>query len=181
MHPHNSSISLSHPNIQNLFQINSSWTAAHSWPCTATHLEAAADPSKLKPPCVGFDETSPSAGQAETCNAARNRFVCRQGTSSLGWSCPSGRWEHLPLSACRQWGLCDSLASVPSLWQGFSAPSVCKGFLGARCSEWNTFWFIASPGPPQRVSREFPSAANNMKMNRHENILRTPIISTVYN
>lgn len=150
MHPHNSSISLSHPDIQNLcdqtqFQINSPWTAAHSWPCTATHLEAAADPSKLKLPLVGFDETSPSAGQAETCNAARNRFVCRQGTRSLGWSCP--RWEHLPLSARRQWRLRGSLAPVPSLWQGFSAPSVCRGFLGARCSEWNTSWFIASPVP----------------------------------
>lgn len=42
-----------------------------------------------------------------------------------------------------------------------------------------SFWFIASPVPPYRVSKEFLSAANDMKMNGHENILGTPTTSSM--
>lgn len=61
---------------------------------------------------------------------------------------------------------------------GCSVSPVCRGLPGAKCSK-GEFLVHASPVPPYRVSKEFLSAANDLKMNGHENILGTPTTSSM--
>lgn len=78
----------------------------------------------------------------------------------------------LPLSAYVTLTLCAECLEA-ALW-----PLSAGAFWELNAAK-ESFWFIASPVSPHRVSREFLSAANDMKINRHENILGTPASSNM--
>lgn len=90
--------------------------------------------------------------------------MCSQGTGRLCWSLASV-------------SLRDTHPRAECLGAALS-PLSAGPFLQLNPAK-ESFWFIASPVPPYRVSREFLSAANDMKMNRHENILGTATTSSM--
>lgn len=106
----------------------------------------------------------PVLGRLRLCETAGNRLVCSQGTSRLRWSFASA-------------SLRDTHPCAECLGAALS-PLSAGAFLELNAAK-ETFWFIASLVPPSRVSKEFLSAANDTKMNRHENILGTPTTSNM--